>query len=75
VSRPASPPWRGSSSTPACRPALHIVIAATLLALLALLRFRDSVRWDLAGTVMVGVLVALLATVALALATGRPSRR
>jgi len=57
------------------RPALHSVMAATLLALLALLRFRDSVRWDLAGTVMVGALVALLATVAAALGAGRPSRR
>ena len=49
------------------RAALHSVVAAAVLWIVALLRFRGEVRWDNAGAVSVAVLVTLIVTVAAAL--------
>jgi hypothetical protein len=64
--------WDGEVSR--ARPSLHTVAAAAVLAIVALVRFHGSVRWELAGAATVAALGALVLTAVGALATARPSR-
>lgn len=62
---------RGRGEVARTRFALHSIAAAAILWAVALVRFRDSVRWDAAGTVAMIALAVLLVT---AIGAARPGR-
>lgn len=64
--------WEAESAR--TRSALHAVAASAVLWIVALLRFRGSVEWDIAGVMTVAVPAVLIVTVAVALASAEPAR-